>query len=111
MHTRQPNPHSKRNEYISGRIVLDNSRKQFFVPALNVLNNLATIEYDAHINTKIVSTRNHVFRSMTVPELETLHTICELKHNQLLTILAMSVQSLQLVGFLLIGTRRSICNP
>ena len=40
---------------------------------------------------------------MTVQELNTLHTICELERNQLLTILAMSVQNPQLAGFLLTG--------
>ena len=40
---------------------------------------------------------------MTVQELNTLQTICELERNQLLTILAMSVQNPQLAGFLLTG--------
>ena len=44
---------------------------------------------------------------MTVQELNTLHTICELERNQLLTILAMSVQNPQLAGFLLTGNRRN----
>ena len=49
---------------------------------------------------------NHVFRSMTVQELNTLHTVCELERSQLLTILAMSaVQNPQLAGFLLTGNR------
>ena len=48
---------------------------------------------------------NHVFRSVTVQELNTLHTVCELERNQLLTILAMSVQNPQLAGFLLTGNR------
>ena len=42
---------------------------------------------------------------MTVQELNTLHTICELERNQLLTILAMSVQIPQLAGFHLTGNR------
>ena len=42
---------------------------------------------------------------MTVQELNTLHTICELERNQLLTILAMSVQNPQFAGFLLTGIR------
>ena len=42
---------------------------------------------------------------MTVQELNTLHTICELERNQLLTILAMSLQNPQLAGFLLTGNR------
>ena len=43
---------------------------------------------------------------MTVQELNTLHTICELERNQLLTILAMLVLIPQLPGFLLPGNRR-----
>ena len=50
---------------------------------------------------------NHVFKSMTVQELNTLHTICELERTQLLTILAMSVKNPQFAGFLLTGNR---CN-
>ena len=42
---------------------------------------------------------------MTVQELNTLHTICELERTQLLTILAMSVKNPQLAGFLLTGNR------
>ena len=105
MHTGQPNPHSMIDEYTSGKIVLDTSNNKIIFPALNVSNNFATIDYDAHINSKIDYTINHVFRSMTVQELNTLHTICELERNQLLTILAMSVQNPQLAGFLLTGNR------
>ena len=105
MHTGQPNPTSIINEYISGKIVLNNSNNKYIFPALNVSKNFATIDYDAHINTKIDYTINHVFRSMTVQELNTLHTVCELERNQLLTILAMSVQNPQLAGFFLTGNR------
>ena len=42
---------------------------------------------------------------MTVQELNTLHTVCELDRNQLLTIFAMSVQNPQLAGFLFTGNR------
>ena len=42
---------------------------------------------------------------MTVQELNTPHTVCELERNQLLTILAMSIQNPHLAGFLLIGNR------
>ena len=105
MHTGQPNPTSIMNEYISGKIVLNNSNNKYIFPALNVSNNFATIDYDAPINTKIDYTNIHVFRSMIVPELNTLHTVCELERNQLLTILAMSVQNPQLAGFLLTGNR------
>ena len=92
------------NEYISGRLVLDNSNNKFIFPALNVSNNFATIDYNAHINTKIDYTMNYVFRSMTVQALKTFHTVCELERNQLLTILEKSVQNPQLAGFLLTVT-------
>ena len=105
LHTGQLNPQSMINEYISGKLVLANSNNKFFFPALNVSNNFATKDYDAHMNTKIDYTINHVFRSMTVQEVNALHTVCELERNQLLTILAMSVQNPQLAGFLLTGNR------
>ena len=105
MHTGQPNPHSMIDEYNSGKKVLDTSINKFVFPAINVSYNVATIDYDAHINTKIDYTINHVFCSMTVQELNTLHTMCELERNQLLTILAMSIQNPQLAGFLLTGNR------
>ena len=105
MHTGQPNPQSIIKEYVPGKIVLDSSTKHYVFPALNVSNNFATIDYYAHNNTKIDYTINHVFRSMTVQELITLHTICELERNQLHTILAISVQNPQLAGFLLTGNR------
>ena len=100
LHTGQPNPQSIINEYFFGKIVLDSTTKHYVFSALNVTNNFATIDYDAHINTKIDYTVNHVFRSLTVQELNTLHTICELERNQLLTILSMSEQNPQLAGFL-----------
>ena len=42
---------------------------------------------------------------MTVQEINTLHTACELERTQLLTILAMSLRNPQLAGFLLTGNR------
>ena len=105
MHAGQPNPQSIINDHITGKIVLDSTTKHYVFPAFIVSNNFATTDYDAHINTKIDYTINHVFRSMTVQELNTLHTICELERNQLLTILAMSVQNPQLAGFLLTRNR------
>ena len=97
MHTGQPSPSSIINEDPSGKIVLSNSNNKYVLLALNVSNNFATIDYDAHINTKVDYTINHVFRSMTVQELNTHHTACELERNQLLTILSMSVQILNLL--------------
>ena len=105
MHTGQSNPHSLTNEYISGQIVLDPDTKTYVFPILSVLNNFARYDYDAHINTKIDYTIRHVFNSMTVQELNTLHTVCDLERNQLFIILAMSVQNPQLAGFFLTGNR------
>ena len=61
MHTGQLNPQPIFNEHISGKIVLNNSNNQLMFPALNVSINSATIDYDAHIITKIDYTMNHVF--------------------------------------------------
>ena len=61
MHTRQLYPQSLIYEYISGKIVLDSTTKHYVFPALNVSNNFATIDYDAHINTKIDYTINRFF--------------------------------------------------
>ena len=107
MHTGHPNPHSVINEYISMKFVLDPHSNKCVFPALNLSNNFATIVYGAQINTKIDYTINHVCRSMTVQQLNTLHTVCEFDRNQLLTILAMSVQNPQLAVFLLTGNRSS----
>ena len=42
---------------------------------------------------------------MTVSELNTLCTVCELERSQFLTTLAMSVENRQLAGYLLIQNR------
>ena len=109
MSTGQSKPHSIIDQNISGKIQFDNSNEKYIFPALNISNNFATIDNDAHINTKIDFTKNHhVFKSMTVQELNTLHTVCELERTQLLTILAMSVKNPQLAGFLLTGNRKNV---
>ena len=105
MNTGQPRPHSRIDQRISGQIQYDNTNKNNIFPALNISNNFATLDYDAHINTKIDFPINHVFKSMSVQELNTLHTVCELERTQLLTILAMSVKNPQIAGFLLTGNR------
>ena len=105
MNTGKPRPHSMIAQGISGQIQYDDTNKKYIFPALNISNNFATLDYHAHINTKIDFTINHVFKSMSVQELNTLHTICELERTQLLTILAMSVKNPQLAGFLLTGNR------
>ena len=107
MNNGQPRPHSIKDQNISGKIQFDTSNQKYIFPALNVSNDFATLDFDAHINTKIDFTINHVFKSMRVQELNTLHTVCELERTQLLTILAMSVKNPQLAGFLLTGNCRS----
>ena len=82
MNNGQPRPHSIIDQKISGKIHFDTSNQKYIFPALNVSNNFATLDYDAHIKTKSDFTINHVFKSMTVQELNTPHTVCELeKHN------------------------------
>ena len=103
MNTGQSKPYSIIDQNISGKLQFDNSIQKYIFPAIYISKNFATIDYDAHINTQIDFTINHVFKSMTVQELNTLLTIffnnCE--RTQLLTILAMSVKNPQLAGFLL----------
>ena len=94
MNTGQPKPHSIIDQNISGKIQFDNSNQKYIISALNISNSFATIDYDAPINTKIDIKINHVFISLTVQELNTLHTVCGLERTQLLTILAMSVKNL-----------------
>ena len=105
MNNEQPRPHSIIDQNIRGRIQFDTSNQKCIFPALNVPNNFATLDYDVHINTKNDFTKNHVFKFMTVQELNTLHTVCELERTQVVTILAMSVKNSQLAGFLLTGNR------
>ena len=101
MNTGQPRPHSMIDQRISGQIQNDNTNKKY----INMSNNFATLNCDAHIKTKIDFTINHVFKSMSVQEFNTLHIICELERTQLLPISAMSVKNPQLAGFLLTGNR------
>ena len=112
MHTGKPNPlqlpqneqyNQLSSQLISGKLI--HTQNNFLFPALNSSNNFATIDYEAHINTKIDYSINHVLKSMSVAELNTLHTKCEVERTQLLTILAMSVKNPQLAGFLLTQNR------
>ena len=56
---------------------------------VDLSNSFASNKYDVHNNTRIDYTINHVFSSMTVLDLNTLHLICELECRvQSLTFLA-----------------------
>ena len=105
INTGQPKPHSIVYQNISGKIQFDNSIQKYIFPAIIISKIFATIDYDAHNNTKTDFTKNYVFKSTTVQELNTLHTVFELERTQLLTILAMSVTNPQLAGFPLTGNR------
>ena len=105
MNNGRPRRHSILDQKLSGKIQFDTSNKKYIFPALNISNNFATLDFDAHLNTKIDFTKNHVFNSRTVQETDILHTVCEFEKAQLLTILAMSVKNPQLAGFLLTGNR------
>ena len=64
-------------------------------------NNFATVDYDAHKITKIDYSITHLIISISIPELITIHHICELERTKLLTIIAMCVQNPQSTGYLL----------
>ena len=53
MNTGQPRPHSMIDQGISGQIQNDDTNKKYIFPASSISNNFATLDYDAHINTKI----------------------------------------------------------
>ena len=61
MRTGQPNPKYMINDYIFGKIVLDNCKNKFMFPALYVSNNFARIDYDAHVNIKLTTLLTKVF--------------------------------------------------
>ena len=69
-----------------------------FFSALNVSSNFAIIDYDTQINTKIITLLT-MFFVLIVQELNTLRTVCELERDHLLTILSMSEQLSQFIGF------------
>ena len=52
MHAGLQNPLPVLNENISRKLVLDPHKNQLVFPALYGSNNFATIDYDAHNNTK-----------------------------------------------------------
>ena len=69
MNNGQPKPHSIKDQKLVERYILILLiRYSSNIPAQNISNNFATLDYDAHINTKIDFTKNHVFKSMTVDQ-------------------------------------------
>ena len=82
----------------SAQLISDKSNQTLFSCSSNYS---ATIDFEAHVNTKKDYSKIHVCKTMSVVELITLHTICEVERTQLLTILAMSVKNPPLAGFFL----------
>ena len=78
--------------------------KYYFTPLIDS-NSFGTVDYDADINAEVDYSVNHLFKSMTIQELTTLHHKCETERTKLRPILAMSVQNPQLIGYVLRGNR------
>ena len=85
---------------MSSPLVFESLQNDICFPPLKISNSFGSVDYDAHINTKVEYPIKIVFKSLTIPETNTIHHNCELERTQLLTILAMSVQNPQLAGYL-----------
>ena len=84
------------NITVSTKIIsckLVQSQKKFLFHALNFSNSFATIDCEAHINTKFDYSINHVSKTMSLAELNTLHTICGVEGAHFLMICAKSVKT------------------
>ena len=95
--------YSSQNQHITGGPIKENDK--CLLPPLNSTNIFTTIDYNAHVNTKNDYGIKHVFETMTVLELNTLNTVCELERTQFLTILAVSGKNPQLAGVSLTQNR------
>ena len=87
----------------SSLLVFDSVKSKWNFHPPNDSNSFGTVDYDAQVFANIDFSMNHVLKSMSTHELDTLDHICEIERTQLQTILAMSVQILQLAGYLLTG--------
>ena len=90
----------------SSPLVFDSVKSKFYFPPVNDSISFGTVDHDAHINTQIEYSTNHVNISTSIQELNTSHRICGLDRTQRPTIIAMSVRNPQLARYLLIGNRR-----
>ena len=86
-------------QLMSSPIVFDSGKNKFELFRPNDSNSFGTVDFDANVNTKIDCSISHVVKSMGFQELNTSYQFCELERTQLPTILAMSVQNSQLVGY------------
>ena len=95
-------PSSTQNS-ISSPSVSESVKNRYCSTPLSDSNSFGTVHFEAHINTVIDKSINHVLDFVTTQGLNTLHQICELERTQLLTMLAKTVQNLQLVGDFVLG--------
>ena len=65
------------------------------------------IHYDIQLNMKLDYKKSRIFQEMSLPELETLHQLCELERTQILQSLALAVLKIPYAGYLLSGNRSS----
>ena len=84
-------------------LVFNSIKNKDYFPPLNASDSVGTADYDAQIETQIDKSTNHLFKTMSFRELNTLPQICELQRTQLLTTIAMSGQNLNFAGYLLTG--------
>ena len=59
--------------------------------------------YDIHLDMKLDYTISRIFQEMPLPELETLHQLCELERTQILLSLALAVPKIPYARYLLSG--------
>ena len=83
--------------------LFDSLNNKDALPTLNSSNGIGTVNYDAHIKRKTKFSIYHIYKSTTSQELNILRHICESEITHLLTMVAQSVQNLQVVGCLLTG--------
>ena len=101
-------PEDEQNDKLSPQLFprkLVHTQNKLVFPATYSFENFATIDCEAHINTTIGYSISHVFKTRSVAEPNTLHTICGVERTQLLTMVAMLVKNPQLAGFLLTQNR------
>ena len=69
---------------MSSPLVFDSVKIKSYFPPMNDSNSFGTVDYRAQINANIDDSINHVFKSISIQELNTLHNICDLERTQLL---------------------------
>ena len=84
----------------SSTLVFDSVKNKYSFFPLNGSNTFCTVDYDARTIRKTDYPMNHVNKSLSIQEPNTLHHISELERAKLLTLLAKTVQNPPLDGCL-----------